>query len=263
MTNYPVYSLESNLRGRPDRIQNVATGQLLTGQICQLPNGQAVIVLGLTPGLLQAGDQVEQLIAGEFEVAKDSAAYAVGDKVYFSLLGRTSLQKSSTVPGDFYLGVCSRVALAGDTTVFVQLNKLPTNRPALNPAFVSRAQAIVYSAGAAKFALLDACDNPDGLLILAALAEVTAAPHGGAEDVTGTLVLTIYDSADNALDTITVAAATTAGTQVPGAKSILGAAAIAAKVPAGRTAYAEVTTACSGAGAAGAVNVRLLCMPLD
>ena len=111
--------------------------------------------------------------------------------------------------------------------------------------------------------MIDVADNPEGLLLVAFLGEVTEQPAGSSEDQ---LVVTLYDSDDNALDTLTTTDGTpdAVGDVIIGAAALFGASSGDAikKIPAGKGAYAKVTQATEGTPA-GKLKVRALVVPLQ
>lgn len=225
------------------------------GDIIALLDGRVGVVNQDTD--ISTNPMVNVYTLGLFDVAKGAAVFAAGDPVIWDIANEQAVVAGLAQPSDEFLriGIAAEAAATGDTTVRVALNQAPAaGRP------------MVFEFDCAEdtteHELLAAAQNPTGLLIEQVLGVVTEVFAGASEDQG---VVTIADTADNTITTITVAdsGADAAGDVRLGYRLAGATAGDAAKVvAAGEGITGQVTTATSGSGAAGKVKVYITALPL-
>lgn len=101
------------------------SGGLTSGQGCMIGN-----LFGLASLTTAVGDDNELVTEGVFDIAKDDAAYSVGDAVYWD--DQNSLcTDSSFSSGLTRIGVAIKAALTTDATVRVRLDGIVTRQAQL------------------------------------------------------------------------------------------------------------------------------------
>lgn len=234
-----------------------AAAAYAAGEIIQLADGRAGVVGGLKA--IASGDPVEFYTKGLFTVVVGtSLTFTDGEPVFWDSSANTAINGADVEDGDFYLGRAKGAKGSGATTMVVNFNEDGGDQ---RWAFSSRVREIDH-ADTEEFILIDAQDNPKGLLLIALLGEVTEQPAGSSEDQ---LVITLFDEDDNAIDTLTTTNTSpdAVGDVIIGAVSLFSSAtgAVIKKIPAGKAAYAKVTQATAGTPA-GKLKVRALVAPL-
>lgn len=239
----------------------IATVALAAGEIIQLPDGRAGVIAGALAKAV--GQWYEAYVSGIWKIQSASGTtFAVGQAVYWD----ASASLAITAPGaadDQYLGTADKAKISGETFVDVNLNQIGLGGPqALGRIpFASRIVSLDH-ADATEHDLIDASQNINGLDVLSFSGIVSEAGAGASEDQ---LIVTLYDSDDNALSVITFAdaGADGIGDILIGTRTIAGGASgsVAAVVPAGKGAYVKVSQATGGAGAAGAIDVEATFIP--
>lgn len=227
------------------------------GEVTQLADGRAAVVAGLKA--IAVGDPVEFYTKGLYEVVVGtSLTFTDGEPVFWDASANTAINGADVEDGDFYLGRAKGAKGSGSVVMTVQLNEDGGDQ---RWVFSSRVREIDH-ADTEEFILIDAEDNPKGLLLVAFLGEVTEEPAGSSEDQ---LVITLYDEDDNAIDTLTTTNTSpdAVGDVIIGAVSLFSSAtgAVIKKIPAGKAAYAKVSQATAGTPA-GKLKVRVLVAPL-
>jgi len=226
------------------------------GEIVQWDDGRAAVVkTDLAADALGA-----VYLAGIGDVlAASGTTFVVGEDVYWDASANVAINVASAGAGDFRIGTAVAAKASGTTVVRVDLN---APRGGQRGVFTSRVHEFDHADTDGVY-LIDAADNPKGLVLVSLLGEVTEAPVGDSEDQ---LVVTLYDEDDNAIDTLTTTDGTpdAIGDVVIGATSLYGAStgAVLKKIPAGKAAYAKVTQATAGTGVAGKLKVRAIVAPL-
>lgn len=84
-------------------------------------SGAVVIVggiIGVAAAGAAAGESVDVVTEGVFELSKAAEAFAVGDSVYWDATNKLA---TSTATGNTKIGVATEVAAAGDATACVKL----------------------------------------------------------------------------------------------------------------------------------------------
>lgn len=244
----------------PDVLDFVASAALSAGEVIQLPDGRAGVVAGAKG--FSSGETAAAHVRGFFNVAAATGVtFADGEPVYWDASADTAIAAGSAADGDFYIGNAAGAKTSGPLFVRVDLNGAGGAIGSLKPVFTSRVKLIDH-ADATEHILIDAGDNPNGLALVALLGEVSEQPAGSSEDQ---LVITLFDSDDNAIDTLTTTNTSpdAAGDVIVGATSMFSTATggVFKKIPAGKGAYAKVTQATAGSPA-GALLVRAVVMPL-
>ena len=237
--------------GQEDYTPSVAR---LSGEILQGSDGKARVV----KADLAADEKGAVYKAGIFDIlAASGTTFAIGERVYWDSSASLAIAAGSCGDADIYLGIAVSAKASGTTRVRIDLNAVVPERM----AFSSRAVSIEHD-DTDEHILIDAEQNVGGLALIALLGEVTEQPAGSSEDQ---LIITLYDSDDSAIDTLTTSATPDAiGDIIVGATSMFTTATggIFKKIPAGKGAYAKVTQATAGGTPAGAVTCRVLVCPL-
>ena len=230
-----------------------------SGEVLRLDDGRAAVVQGLKA--IASGDVMGLRVNGRHELlAGSSKTFSRGEEVYWDVSANTAIKASEAEDGDFYVGPAAKAKTSGQTRVQVDLNQ---RRGEQRGAFTSRVREIDHADGTTLFTLIDAVENPQGLALVAFLGEITEVTAGAGQDQ---LIITLYDEDDNAIDTLTSAdaSADAVGDLIVGAVSMFSSASgvVFKKIPAGKSAYAKISQATSGAGMAGKMKVRAMVMPL-
>lgn len=241
-----------------DCVSQVAAANHASGEVLQLADGRAAVVAGLKSVL--SGEVFAGRVRGRHSVVAASALTASrGDRIYWDASANTAIHAAAAEDGDFFLGLCAKAKVNGETRMQVDLNEHPGLQRAV---FTSRVREIDH-ADTGEFVLIDAVDNPNGLALVAFVGEITEQTAGASQDQ---LIITLRDEDDNAIDTLTSsdASADAIGDIIVGATSMFSTATggILKKIPAGKSAHAIVTQATSGSGLAGKMKVRAVVMPL-
>ena len=221
-----------------------------------LDNGMA----GIVTDDLAASELGSVKTRGIFDAySATGTTFSAGDAVYWD----ESVGAAIAEPGaedDIYLGVAVDAKASGVYYVRVDLNE-PVASP-MQPALIASRAVIVQHDSTAKHTLINAANNPNGLIFLSIHGVVTEAMVGSSEDQ---LVITIYDEDDNALSTLTATdgAADSIGDHIIGTLTLAAGATggVAAVLPAGKACYAKVSQATVGGTPAGAVRVQVVAIP--
>lgn len=238
-----------------DQVSETAATTYASGEIVQLAEGRAGVVLNMTP--VASGDEVTFGVEGIFDVTCGTAVtFTKGDPVYWDVSASTALSAPGA-DGDHYLGICRKTKASGPTRVSVDFNVPFTG--GLQP-IVATPEVLLDHADAAAHVVVSATQNPNGMLVQAFLGILTEV-CAGTEDQ---LKTALYDSDDNKLAEIT---ATDAGADAVGDVLVATLGSLTAAqgtvypvIPAGKGAYVKVSQATTGS-AAGAMKVSALLIP--
>jgi len=233
-------------------------GAKSAGEVIELDDGRA----GVVKTDLAASEKGAVYTAGIFDfAAATGTTFSAGDDIYWDASADLAIGADAAAADDFRVGSAVAAKTSGPLVVRVDLNAAQ-GAGAPRGVFSSRVAEIDH-ADTDEFYLIDAEDNPEGLLLVSLLAEVTEAPAGSSEDQ---LIITLYDSDDNAIDTLTTTDTTpdAIGDVIIGAASLYAASTgdVIKKIPAGKGAYGKVTQATAGTPA-GKLKVRGLFAPLQ
>lgn len=230
------------------------------GEIVELPDGRA----GVVKSNLAASEKGAVYTSGIFDVkCATGTTFTEGVPVVWDASASAAVAAGSEAAGDLVIGTC----VATKTTELVVRVDLNAGEGAAVGAqrgiWSSRVQTIAHDSGTTEFDLVDAADNPNGLILVSALAEISEAMVGTTEDQQ---IITVYDGDDNSLGTLTATdgAADAIGDVVIGSLSLFAAAtgAVLPQAAAGKRIYAKTTQATAGGSIAGEMKVRVLVAPL-
>ncbi len=105
-------------------VDTTAWKALTSGEVVQLPDGRAGVVLGLAGAA--AGDPVTLLVAGQARLAKTAdVAVLNGDAIRWDRSANTATPLNAIADADFLVGVAIADAEAADDVVVVELNAKP------------------------------------------------------------------------------------------------------------------------------------------
>lgn len=227
---------------------------VVAGEIVTLPDGRA----GVVKSALAASAKGAVYTKGNFDVkAPTGTTFSIGDPVYWDHSAATAIIATAAAgvaatAADLYLGRAAAAKASGVLVVRVDLNA--GEKP-------PRAATIAHDNTADHY-LIDAADNKHGLVVEAFLALVEEAPAGSSEDQ---MVVTLYDSDDNALATLTTTNTTpdAAGDVIVGTLSLYAATTgvVLCVIPADKGAYAKVSQATAGTPA-GELRVWVMTQPV-
>jgi predicted RecA/RadA family phage recombinase len=235
------------------------TSAKTAGEVVQWDDGRAAVV----KAGLAASEKGAVYLSGIFDVTCAAATtFAVGDPVYWDdSAGKAVGPETANASADLYMGIAMVACGSSDTTVRVDLNVAP-GMGLGRSAWTSRVVTIEHD-DTDEHTVINAEDNPEGLLLIGILGEVTEQPAGSSEDQ---LIITLYDEDDNAIDTLTTTDTTpdAAGDIIVGAVSVFSSASgsVAKTIPAGKAAYFKVSQATAGTPA-GALRCRAIVCPLQ
>jgi len=245
-------SVEAYLKQAAGQQAYTPSAAVDAGEVVQLNDGRAgVCVTDIAASALGA-----VYTAGIFDITSaSSTTFTAGDPVYWDASASVAIDTPATAD-DIYLGTAVVAKVSGDLVVTTDLNA--NGATGGLPVFGTRPVTFDH-ADTASYTILNAAQNPNGHVIVASFGKITEACAGGTEDQ---LVVTLYDSDDNALSVLTVSNAgadsvgdVIVGTRTPTAGSTGDALAL---VPAGKGLYAKISQATSGTGVAGAMQVKAL-----
>jgi hypothetical protein len=230
-------------------------GGLASGDVVAAAGGRAGFVLGLKS--VDAGDKAAVCTDAYAKVAASAPAWVKGDEIWFDASAGVAVKKSATLDGsaDLYLGVAAEAKALNATEGYVLLNK----RITLDPIVF---EFDCEGGDTADHVLIPAEMNPNGLLITHIFGIVSEVFAGGTQDQG---VVTVEDSDNNALTTITVAdtSGDAAGDYRLGYNLSAAAAGDAAKtVAAGKAVTGRVSQQTTGTSAAGKLKVYVRAIPL-
>lgn len=232
-----------------------AAGALASGEVIE-HDGKAVVVAGLAAIVLN--DPVAAHETGQFRFLSASATtFTAGDPVYWDASASLAIA-SPGAADDLFLGICAFAKVSGDLNVLTNMNDYGIGMG--RGAWTSLAVEVDH-ADSDNVNIIEASQNPSGLLVLSFLGEVTETIAGSTEDQ---LIIGLYDSDDTAQDTLTTSATPDAvGDIVVGVRSAYQASTgvVIAKIAAGLSAYVKVDQATAGTPA-GKVKVRCIVCPL-
>lgn len=118
MQAYPVHTFQVE--------ECVAAANLVPGQVHQLADGRAAVVIGNSN--VASGEMYSACTRGEFEVVTGSATtFSAGADCQWD--NGTSLCVAAGGDGDFRLGVVKRAKTSGQTVTHVMLNEDPLAMP--------------------------------------------------------------------------------------------------------------------------------------
>jgi predicted RecA/RadA family phage recombinase len=251
---------EALFRQMTGQIQEIATGDVASGEVVWLEDGRAAVRDGLQAAA--SGDAVTYVTEGHFALASAAATtFSKGDPVFWDASANQAVAASVAIDGadDFYLGLAVKAKVNGDTTVLVDLNAIPFAQGVI--------QSFVYEfdcetgKDAAVHTLIPAKWNKRGLVILGCYGLVSEVYAGGDQDQ-GIVTIKDSEAAPNTLSTLTVSdgGGDAANDVVIGINPVIGVATGAAvkTVAAGKAVTGAVTQATAGAGAAGKMKVFVL-----
>ncbi len=105
-------------------VDTTAWKALTSGEVVQLPDGRAGVVLGLAGAA--TGDPVTLLVAGQVRLAKTAdVAVLNGDAIRWDRSANTATPLNAIADADFLVGVAIADAEAADDVVVVELNAKP------------------------------------------------------------------------------------------------------------------------------------------
>lgn len=105
-------------------VDTTAWKALTSGEVVQLPDGRAGVVLGLAGAA--TGDPVTLLVAGQVRLAKTAdVAVLNGDAIRWDRSANTATPLNAIADADFLVGVAIADAEAADDEVIVELNAKP------------------------------------------------------------------------------------------------------------------------------------------
>jgi len=205
---------------------------------------------------------------GIFDVDSESATtFTVGDPVHIDISTGYAVNPGSGGAGDVFFGIALVAKVATELKVRCELNPPGAGAGGAGSqrALMSSRVPLLDHGDATENYLVDAAANPNGMVIIGTLAEVVEAPVGDQEDQ---MIVTIYDSDDNALCTLTTTNTTpdAIGDVVIGTLSLWAAStgAVLPIIPADKGCYAKVTQTTDDAtptNEAGALRVRVILAP--
>lgn len=232
-----ITTIEAVFRENHGQQEYTAAGTLLGGAVMELSDGRC----GVLQTNLVSGEKGSVRTLGTVSVKKGSVAFVVGDPVYWDVSADTAINVALAYEvGDIYMGRCMVAAASGAARVDVDLNGLP--------APIVRNGILIDHADTQKFHIINAAQNPNGIQVISAYCFIAEVMAGSSEDQ---LIVSLYDSDDNALDTLTPSntAADILNDVVIGAKSLWAATTGEAKsviIPADKGAYWKVSQATAG-----------------
>lgn len=230
------------------------------GEIVELPDGRA----GVVKTDLAASAKGAVYTTGILDVlAATGTLFTAGDPVYWDISASLAVDAPGA-EGDLYIGTAVAAKTSGQLVVRVDLNAASGESGGAGAArgvWGSRVVNIEHD-DTAENTLIEAADNPNGLLVVAFPGVVTEAPVGSSEDQ---LEITLYDEDDNALSVMITTNTTpdAIGDLIQGTLTLMTGSTgnVAAVVPAGKSCYAKVSQATAGTPA-GAIDVRVLVVGL-
>lgn len=231
-----------------------ASTDLSAGEIIKLPDGRAGVVAG--QNAVASGDVYEAYTLGRFRVDSASATvFAVGERVYWDASADVAI-RAGGASGDLYLGRAAKAKVNGDTTVLVDFGVVGMD--SLNGIFSTPVFEIDH-ADATPVECIAAADNPNGLLLLSLIGEVTEQTAGASEDQ---MIVTFQDEDDTAIDTLTSAdsSADAIGDLLVGPLGAFhgSSGGVMPKLAADKAGEFSVTQATSGSGLAGKIKCRAI-----
>lgn len=231
------------------------------GEIIQLSDGRAAVV----KTTLAASEKGAVYTSGIFDVDSASATtFLIGADVYWDTSASLAIGYAAAQPDDILIGTAVKAKVATELVVRVDLNAVPLVNSGILQSFVVEFDCEAGTLNEAK-TLVPAAWNKRGLLLLAAIGEITEVMGGDSEDQG---IITIKDTAGSPA-TLSVLTPSNAGADASGdiVLGTLGAIGLAtgsvlSKVTAGLGITGQITQKTSGASAAGKVKVRVLVAPL-
>lgn len=235
-----------------------AAATIASGEILALDDGRA----GVAKVAMVSGDVASVYTGGFFDIyAASGTTFTAGDPVWWDTSASAAVDTQGA-SDDLYLGIAMATKGAGVYAVRIALN-IPQYNALARGTFACWVPTVAYNSGSTEYELLAAANNVNGAIGLHFFGVISTVMGGDSQDQQ---IITLYDSDDNALATLTPsdAAADAAGDIVVGTNSAAAASTGAALIiiPAGKGAYVKTTQACAGTGAAGAMKVHLVLKPL-
>lgn len=253
-----------------ETVKETSSATVSAGEVLKASDGRG----GYYPGAIDVDSgedhvlQVDNVVA---KVDKDGNAIGAGEDVYWDASASQAVAADNAgSPGfdgsaDFFLGVATVDAAAGDDTVLVALDR-PSRYERLRPFVVEfdcEDGQDETDSTKNEHVLIPAHQNPHGLLVLGTYGRVTEAFAGDSEDQG---IVTISDESDNALATLTAsdAGADATGDIIIGTNAVIGGSTGDAvkTVAAGEFVDAQVTQETSGTSKAGKMKVYVVAIPL-
>lgn len=162
-------------------VDTTAWKALTSGEVVQLPDGRAGVVLGLAGAA--TGDPVTLLVAGQVRLAKTAdVAVLNGDAIRWDRSANTATPLNAIADADFLVGVAIADAEAADDVVVVELNAKPVyqidvfrDRSDTVIVKTSGSPSITWTPGCAKLAL-SATDEIQKVDVLSAAAIPVGVP---------------------------------------------------------------------------------------
>ena len=222
---------------------DVTAGDAYNGAIYQLGDGRLGI---LTPLNSSLGGEMTLRDIGAYRAVKSSGTdFVEGQPVWWN----STTHKAVDTATGYYLGVCREDTATGSTWVTFNLNQ----GLALGYYTQPTPHTFAHGDGSGKVDMLLAASNAAGCVITSGWGIVKTHMAGGDEDQ---MIITIYDSDNNAIGTITCANGGAA------AGSVAWMTTPALTIPAGKGIKAAITQDTSGGGAGGATRIYLTVSPL-
>ncbi len=231
-----------------DTTDYTAAAALVDGQIIQMADGRAAVVTDANG--IASGSTGTVTTTGRYAVASASATtFSVGDPVWFDLSTDKAIT-SSALGTQIYLGTAAKAKIATELVVEVNLGGVAALAGTGLPMW-SSAKALMVHDDATEHTIIQAAQNPRGLIVHAFMGLVTEAPAGSSEDQ---LIIDLSDSDDNVLSQITTTDTSpdAAGDLVFGTLCESQAVTDAtqgfalAVIPAGKSAYLNISQATAG-----------------
>lgn len=246
---------EATFRQNTGQQDSTPAAATLAGVISQLGDGRAAVLKADTA----ASELGAVYTEGIFDIAcATGTLWTAGDPVYWDNSGSLAVV-SPGASDDFFLGSAVATKASGPLVVRVDLNKggAIQNRG----VWISAPIAMVHD-DATEINIIEANENPNGLIVKAFFGLVTEAPAGSSEDQ---MIMDLRDEDDNVLSQITTTNTTpdAAGDVVQGTLSVEQGAqgVVMAVIPATKAAYVVVSQATAGTPA-GEVDVYVEVAPL-
>ena len=221
------------------------------GDVVELADGRA----GVVKASLAASEKGAVYTKGIFEITSATATlFSAGDPVWWDASANLAITTQDD-SADFFLGSAEIAKVSGDLEVRVDLNE--GGEGSGRGIWQTRVVELVHDDATVQV-LIDAADNPDGLLVHEFIGVVSEAPAGSSEDQ---LIMQLLDEDDNVQSIMTTTNTTpdAAGDLIKGTRGATDGATgvVAAIIPAGKSAKVKVSQATVGTPA-GQVKVRAL-----
>lgn len=236
-----------------DTLDYTTSSAMTAGEVFQWNDGRAAVI----KETLASGELGAVYMRGLFKFASASATtFSAGDPVYWDYSGNLAITAAGATE-DFYLGPAVEAKINGQTTVLVDLNAVVPS--VITYPFITSDTETIAHDNTAEHEVLAAAANTGGYYVYSLNAIVKEAMVGSSEDQ---LIVTLYDSDDTALATLTASdgAADGIGDLIMGTPTFTNATTgnVAAVVAAGKGAYLKVSQATVGGSIAGIFDCKVV-----